>query len=321
MIPDEATRLAALKGGEIDIVYSMRGELAEELQQTPGLTLKPVGPPGPWWLYFAEQWDPKSPWHDERVRRAANLAIDRKGINEALTSGYSQITGSIVPTASNSTGSRRRRYTIRPRPRSCWRRRATPTASMPANTTATRPTPISPRGSLDNLRQIGIRASCGHSSAPPFSRGIPRRSSKNIIQAGSAAFGNAATRIEAIDVKGGTYAYGDYPEIDELYPAAGLELDHAKRAAILGQDAAARLRTGRSMRQSCIFGFLNGIGPQSRQVHTEFELIPGFALHSTLRRHHIERRVIRRGEDWKPRALAPTIADTRVVNAATLQTS
>src|SRR3989440_9492413 len=45
VIPDEATRLAALKGGEIDIVYSIRGELAEELRSTPGLSLKPVFPP------------------------------------------------------------------------------------------------------------------------------------------------------------------------------------------------------------------------------------------------------------------------------------
>ena len=46
--------------------------------------------PGPYWLYFPDQWDPKSPWHDVRVRQAANLAIDRKGINQALTLGYSQ---------------------------------------------------------------------------------------------------------------------------------------------------------------------------------------------------------------------------------------
>src|SRR5262249_41963523 len=31
-IPDEATRLAALKRAEVDIAYSIRGELAEELQ-------------------------------------------------------------------------------------------------------------------------------------------------------------------------------------------------------------------------------------------------------------------------------------------------
>src|SRR5438876_2469798 len=42
VIPDEATRLAALKRGEIDIVYSIRGEQAEELSKTPGLTLKPT---------------------------------------------------------------------------------------------------------------------------------------------------------------------------------------------------------------------------------------------------------------------------------------
>ena len=42
-IPEETTRLAALQRGEVDIVYSIRGELAEELQRTPGLTLKPVG--------------------------------------------------------------------------------------------------------------------------------------------------------------------------------------------------------------------------------------------------------------------------------------
>src|SRR3954452_224911 len=36
-IPDESTRLAALKGGEVDIAYSIRGELAEEMLHTPGL--------------------------------------------------------------------------------------------------------------------------------------------------------------------------------------------------------------------------------------------------------------------------------------------
>ena len=97
VIPDEATRLAALKRGEVDIVYSIRGELAEELQRTKGLTLKPVVIQSPFWLYFADQWDPKSPWHDERVRRAASLALDLKTINEALTLGRSRITGSIVP--------------------------------------------------------------------------------------------------------------------------------------------------------------------------------------------------------------------------------
>src|SRR5438552_6219838 len=97
VIPDEATRLAALKHGEVDIAYSIRGELAEELEKTPGLALKPVVLQAPNWLYFPEQWDPKSPWHDLRVRQAANLAIDREGMSKALFLGYCKTTNSIIP--------------------------------------------------------------------------------------------------------------------------------------------------------------------------------------------------------------------------------
>ena len=52
-------------------------------ERTPGLTLKPTVIQAPHWVSLLDQWDPKSPWHDRRVRLAANLAIDRKAINQA----------------------------------------------------------------------------------------------------------------------------------------------------------------------------------------------------------------------------------------------
>src|ERR1700676_1545047 len=91
VMPDESTRLAALKSGEIDIAYSIRGELGEELVKSPGLTLKPVVLQGPNWLYFPEQWDPKSPWANLKVRQAVNFAIDRKGMSDALFLGHCKI--------------------------------------------------------------------------------------------------------------------------------------------------------------------------------------------------------------------------------------
>src|SRR6201987_726979 len=98
VIQEETTRLAALKRGEVEIVYSIRGELAEELQRTPGLTVKPVASPATFWLYFADQWDAKSPWHTRRVRIAASLAVDRPSINQALTLGLSKPPGNpVVP--------------------------------------------------------------------------------------------------------------------------------------------------------------------------------------------------------------------------------
>src|SRR5437867_3546954 len=82
-IPDPSTRFAALKRGEIDVSYWMTASLGEELRRTAGLTLKPAIANNTYWVYFVDQWDPKSPWHDRRVRLAATHAIDRQGINQS----------------------------------------------------------------------------------------------------------------------------------------------------------------------------------------------------------------------------------------------
>src|SRR4030095_12052122 len=79
-ITDEATRAAALKKGEADIVYLLTGPIAEEIKRTPGLRLEAPLLHGVFWLDLAEQWDEKSPWHDRRVRLAANLAVDRNAV-------------------------------------------------------------------------------------------------------------------------------------------------------------------------------------------------------------------------------------------------
>ena len=56
---------------------------------------------------------------------------------------------------------------------------------------------------------------------------------RGLVRVGSAAFGNAATRIEAFVVSGGIRAYGGYPDIDGLYREQAGELDPKKREAIL----------------------------------------------------------------------------------------
>jgi peptide/nickel transport system substrate-binding protein len=274
VIPDEATRLAALKGGEIDIVYSIRGELAEELRQTPGLTLKPVIPQGPWWLYFTEQWDPKSPWHDERVRSAASLAIDRNAINDAITLGYSKITGSIIP------------YTFEffwqpPAPvyDPAKARQLLAEAGYAGGFDAGEYNIDSSYSNfgeavLDNLQAIGIRATLRPLERAAFFEGYSNKKFKGLVQAASAAFGNAATRLAAFAVKGGPYAYGDYPEIDALYAQQATELSHEKRAEIL--DKMQQLIHQRTIYAPLLqLAFINGVGP--RVGESGFGLIPGFA--------------------------------------------
>src|SRR5207244_1022547 len=52
---------------------------------------------GAGWIVMQKQVDTNGPWHDKRVRQAANLAIDRKAINEAETLGLSRLTGNFIP--------------------------------------------------------------------------------------------------------------------------------------------------------------------------------------------------------------------------------
>jgi peptide/nickel transport system substrate-binding protein len=272
-IPDEATRLAALKRGEVDIVYSIRGELAEELQRTPGLALKSAVV-GSQWLYFPDQWDANSPWHDQRVRQAANLAIDRKTINEALTLGRSRLTNSIIPESFEF-------YWQPPEPvyDPAKAKQMLAEAGYPGGFDAGEYYTDSSYSNLaetivNYLGEVGIRARLRPLERAAFFKGYADKAFKNLIQGGSGAFGNAATRLEAFVVKGGTYAYGNYPDIDALFQQQAVELDHKRRAVILSKMQA--LVYEKSIYAPIwLLAFINGVGP--RVGESGFGLIPGFA--------------------------------------------
>src|SRR5262249_13136438 len=87
---------------------------------------------------------------------------------------------------------------------------------------------------VNNLREAGIRANLRPIERAAFYRSYSEKKyDKGLVMASSAAFGNAATRLETFIVKGGNYSYGSYPDIDELYPQQAAELNHKKREAIL----------------------------------------------------------------------------------------
>ena len=240
VIPDEATRLAALKRGEIDMALSIRAELAEEVQRTPGLTLKaPVGS-APYWLYFPEQWDPKSPWHDVRVRRAANLAIDCKGINQALTLGFSHLTNSPFPENFEFFWQPPPHVHDPEQARHLLAEAGFPNGFDAGTYTCDGAYANLGEAVLNNLTDVGIRARLRPLERASFFAGYGDKKFRNIIQGASGAFGNLPTRLEAFVVKGGTYAYGNYPELDDLFARQTTELDRAKRQETSVQNATIR---------------------------------------------------------------------------------
>jgi peptide/nickel transport system substrate-binding protein len=274
VIPDEATRLAALKRGEIDIAYSIRGELAGELVQTPGLSLKPVVVQGVFCVYFVDQWDPKSPWHDVRVRRAANLAIDCKTINDALTMGYSHVTGNpFVPDMFEF-------YWQPPVPvyDPTQAKQLLAAAGYPDGFDAgfyncdSSYTNIA-EAVVNNWGEVGIRIKLRPMERAAYIKAFAEKQYKNVIQAGPAAFGNAATRLETHAVTGGTFTYGTYPELDSLFQQQAREMDYKRREAILHQ-------MQQIVHEQAIYApiwqlaFINGVGP--RVAESGFGRIPGF---------------------------------------------
>ncbi|HTQ33805.1 MAG TPA: ABC transporter substrate-binding protein [Stellaceae bacterium] len=276
MIPDETTRLAALKQGEIDIAYSIRGELAEELQKTKGLSLKPVVLQGPNWLYFPEQWDPKSPWSKLQVRQAVNLAIDREGMSKALFLGYCKVTNNAVvpytfeyywqPPAAEYNPAKAKKLLAEAGYPNGFDAGLMYCDSSYANMAEV---------SVDNLAAIGITLKLQPVERAGFFAGYSsKKYAKGVIQGASAAFGNAATRMASFIVKGGAFSYGSYPDIDELYPQQADENDHKKRAELL--DKMQQLVSEKAMYAPIWqLAFLNGVGP--RVGESSFGQIPGFA--------------------------------------------
>src|SRR5712692_4786749 len=274
-IPEEATRLAALKHGEIDIVYSIRGELAEELRSTPGLTLKPVYPPAPFWVALVDQWDPKSPWHDERARKAASLAIDRKSINQALTLGYSALTGNaIVPDSFEFFWQPPAPVYDPAKAKQLLAEAGHPNGFDAGEFYCDSSYSNVAEAILNNFGEVGIQAKLRPIERAAFVKSYTEKKFKNLVLSGSGAFGNAATRLAAFVVKGGPFVYGSYPDIDELFAKQAVELDHAKREATLHkiQQLVDQRTVAAPIWQ---LAFINGYGP--RVGESGFGLIPSFA--------------------------------------------
>ena len=233
VIPDPATRFAALKRGEIDITYWMTASLGEELRRTPGLTLKPAVANNTYWVYFVDQWDPKSPWHDKRTRLAANHAIDRQAINQAETLGFSRLTYSFIPSNFEFFWAPPVSPYDPARARQLLAEAGYPNGLDAGDFTCDAVHAGIAEPVVNYLQTVGIRARLRPLERAAFTKGHAEKKFKDLVLTASAAFGNAATRLEAFVAAGGAYVYGSYADIDGLFREQGAELDRKRREATL----------------------------------------------------------------------------------------
>ena len=261
-VPEPTTRLAMLKRQEADVAYGVYGIVAEEIQRDPHLQLQPaVGQTVQWVVFTHEQYNAKSPWADQRVRLAANHAVNRQAINEAEILGYSVLSGSIVPRAFE--------YAVPLEPYAYDPQKAKQLlteAGYPqgfdmgeCSVGAVYASVI--EAVVNDLATVGIRGRVRSMERAACATAHKEHTLKNLAFDGSGAFGNAATRLGAFAYSKGENSWIKDPEIDVWYEQQATERDHTKRQALLHKIQQKLYDEARFM-PLWELGFLSAAGPR-----------------------------------------------------------
>lgn len=234
-IPDDATRLAMLKTGEADIAYAMVGAPGEEIKRDTKLQLAYSEGQGVFFIYFHEQWDPKSPWHDLRVRQALNFAIDRQALSEQQTLGASPPTANIVPRAFDFALPLEA-YPYNPqKAKELLKAAGYPKGFEAGEITSGPPYHILAEGVASYLHAVGIRLRVRPMERAAHLAALREKRLQGLSLGGSGILGNAATRLEPFVVTWGEFARGGYPDIDALYKQQSDQRDRTQRQLLLHQ--------------------------------------------------------------------------------------
>jgi peptide/nickel transport system substrate-binding protein len=232
---EATTRTAMLKRGEVDLAYLLDAPQAQDIKKDPSLKLAFSGGIGTFYLDYFDQWDPKSPWHDRRVRLAASHAIDRQALSEAETLGASRPNGSLIPRKFEFA------LPLDPHPYDPAKaKQLLAEAGYPNGFDAGELYPWPPYTSMGEavggyLGAVGIKVRLRTMERAAFYSALASKKLKGLCVCINAVYGNAASRMSQTVPSDGAFAYGGYPDIDALYKQQSRETDPRKREAQLHQ--------------------------------------------------------------------------------------
>jgi peptide/nickel transport system substrate-binding protein len=260
-VPEGTTRAALLKTGETDIAVALDGPDAENIKRDSRLQIVPSRHASINWLEFADQWDAKSPWADKRLRLAVNHALNRKAINEAACLGHCPPTGIIIPRVMD--------FALQVEPPAydpAKAKRLVAEAGYPSGLDAGDLVPIPPffttgEAVVNDLNAVGIRVKMRPLERATFYTAWREKKLRPLFITGAGNSGNAASRVQEFIYSKGSYAYGGYPDIDDLFEQQARERDVKKREAILHKIQ--QLTVDRVMYAPIMdFRALMGVGPR-----------------------------------------------------------
>jgi peptide/nickel transport system substrate-binding protein len=232
-VPEATTRAVMVKTGEADIGYVLDGPDAEAIKNDPRLQLVASKHASIFWIDFTEQWDPKSPWHDKRLRQAVNLALDRQRINEAACLGFCPPAGVIVPRVMDFALQVEAPPYDPHKARQLLADAGYPRGLEAGEFAAIPGFPTVAEAVVNDLGAVGIRVTLRQMERAAFLAAWQEKKLRGLVMTAVGNSGNAASRVDAFIQSKGAYAYGGYPDIDELFQQQGRERDPKVREALL----------------------------------------------------------------------------------------
>jgi peptide/nickel transport system substrate-binding protein len=232
-VPDGTTRLAMLKSGDTDFAYFLDGQEAETVRRDPRMTLVATRHPSIFWIEFADQWDPKSPWADRRLRLAVNAALDRKGTSEAACLGFCPPAGVIVPRVMDFALQVPAPAYDPQKAKQLLAEAGYPNGLDAGEFVAFPGFPTVNEAAVNSLNAVGVRLRMRQLERAAFYSAWQEKKLRGIFLVAVGNSGNAASRVEAFIYSKGASAYGGYPDIDELFLQQARERDLAKRETLL----------------------------------------------------------------------------------------
>ena len=273
-VPEGTTRVAMLKKGEADIAYALDGEDAENVRRDPKLQLIPSKHASIYWIEFTEQWDPKSPWNDKRVRQAAIYALDRQAINEASCLGFCPPTSIIIPRVMDFALQTPGAPYDMAKAKQLLKEAGYPNGLDAGEFVPTPPFYSTAEAAVNYLSTAGIRVRMRTMERAAFLSAWREKKLHGLFMAAVGNSGNAATRATEFISSKGSYAYGGYPDIDDLIVQQARERDPRKREAMLHRIQ--QLTIDRAMYLPIMdYRTLRGVGPRvAEHALDTFNLVP-----------------------------------------------
>lgn len=240
ILPEDATRVAALQAGEVNIIQSVPAHMIPVLQEDPNIRVKTCGGTRP---HFMEVNVKQAPLNDVRVRKALNYAVDVRTIIDKLYGGRATVLPGPLSPFNNFVDKTLKPYGYDPAKAKALLAEAGYAGGFSLVIDVDATSKDLAEAIAGQLRNVGIDASVrvwDWAVLRPLLLAGERQAT--VSSWGDSAF-DPVGYMEAkwhTYVEGSTYGRGNYsqysnPRVDELIKAGEVETDVAKRHEIYNE--------------------------------------------------------------------------------------